>query len=127
MFSSQCNFSPIKALEFRVIIHAYSLLPQTYLRSSLTRYLGTDHLVFVGGRGVGLGTYQKKVLNKKFKRKKKFMHKKVPEKRIQASVLAGFVYEQVFKNTRKNISPLSGESGADIYNHPPKIAQINLQ
>ena len=45
------------------------------------------------------------------------MHKKVPEKKIQACVLVEFVYEQVFKNTRKN---RSGESGADIYNHPPK-------
>ena len=52
------------------------------------------------------------------------MHKKVPKKKIQACLLVEFVYEQVFKNTRKN---RSGESGADIYNHSPKIAQINLQ
>ena len=61
-----------RPLNFRVIIHAYSLLPQTYLRSSLTRYLGTDHLVFVcgggggGGGGGGLGAYQKNALHKKF-------------------------------------------------------------
>ena len=62
-----------RPLNFRVIIHAYSLLPQTYLRSSLTRYLGTDHLVFCGGGGggrKGLGTYKIKVLHKKFQRKK---------------------------------------------------------
>ena len=29
------------------------------------------------------------------------MNKKVPEKKIQACVLVEFVYEQVFKNTRK--------------------------
>ena len=61
-----------------------------------------------------MGTYQIKVLRKKFKRKKKIMRKKVPEKKIQACVLVEFVHEQVFKNTRKN---RSGESGADIYNH----------
>ena len=106
-----------RPLNFRVIIHAYSLLPQTYLRSSsLTRYLGKDHLVFVGEGGVG--TYQIKVLRKKFKRKKKIMRKKVPEKKIQACVLVEFVHEQVFKNTRKN---RSGESGADIYNHLPRF------
>ena len=85
-------------MNFRVIIHAYSLLPQTYLRSSLTRYLGTDHLVFVGGGGVV--TYLIKVLHKKLKRKK-IMHKKVPEKKFQACVLVEFVYRQVVKNTRK--------------------------
>ena len=46
------------------------------------------------------------------------MRKKVPEKKIQACVLVEFVHEQVFKNTRKN---RSGESGADIYNHLPRL------
>ena len=35
-----------------------------------------------------------------------------------------FLYEQVFKNTRKN---RSGESGADIYNHPPKVAKSAMK
>ena len=55
------------------------------------------------------------------------MHKKVPEKKIQACVLVEFVYEQVFKDTRKNRSLESEQFHLDIYNHPPKIAQINLQ
>ena len=59
-----------------------------------------DHLGFVKGGGRGVGTYQNKVLHKKFKRKK-IMNKKVPGKKIQACVLVEFVYEQVFKNTRK--------------------------
>ena len=89
-----------RPLNFRVIIHAYSLLPQTYLRSSLTRYLGTDHLVLVGLGGGGLCTYQIKLLHKKFKRKKNHAQEST-WKKIQACVLVEFVYEQVFKNTRK--------------------------
>ena len=45
------------------------------------------------------------------------MHKKIPEETVEACVLVEFVYEQVFENTRKN---RSGESGAVIYNHPPR-------
>ena len=86
-----------RPLNFRVIIHAYSLLPQTYLRSSLTRYLGTDHLVFVGGGGGG-GVW---ALTKKTSYIRNSMLNKVPEKKIQACVLVEFVNEQVFKNTRK--------------------------
>ena len=50
------------------------------------------------------------------------MHKKVPEKKIKYACSLNLYMNK--KNTRKN---RSGESGADIYNHPPKIAQINLQ
>ena len=83
-------------LNFRVIIHAYSLLPQTYLRSSLARYF------FGGGGGRGVGGWAR---TKKWSYirnlSEKIMHKKVPEKKIQACVLVEFVNEQVFKNTRK--------------------------
>ena len=93
-----------------------------YFRSSLTRYLGTDHLVFVGGRGGGgLGTYQIKVLRKKFKRKKSYT-RKYHDKKIQACVLVEYFYMN-----REKIENRSGESGADVYNHPPNVAQINLQ
>ena len=55
------------------------------------------------------------------------MHKKVPEKKIQSCVLVEFAYEQVLKNSRKKKISLIWRVSSDIYNHPPKIAQINLQ
>ena len=117
-----------RPLNFRVIIHAYSLLPQTYLRSSLARYLGTDHLISFGEGGGGVGGW---ALTKKWSYirnlSEKIMHKKVPEQKNSSMRARWIFYEQVFKNTRKNRSPLSGEFYLDIYNHPPKIAQINLQ
>ena len=71
-----------------------------------------------------MGTYQIKVLHKKFKRKKNHAQERTMIKKFKHAFSLNFLYEQVFKNTRKN---RSGGSGADIYNHPPKVAQINLQ
>ena len=102
MFLLQCNFSPIKALEFscnytRVQPATADVSPvvsNTLLRDGPFSFGG------VGGGGGGLCTYQIKLLHKKFKRKKNHAQEST-WKKIQACVLVEFVYEQVFKNTRK--------------------------
>ena len=73
MFSSQCNFSPIKALEFScnytrvqpATADVSPVLSNTLLRDGPFSFLWGG-----GGGRKGLGTYQIKVLHKKFKRKK---------------------------------------------------------
>ena len=74
-----------------------------------------------------MGTYPKKVLHKKFKRKKKFMHKKVPEKKFKHACSLKLYMNRYLKIQRK-IDLLNLENQEQTFIIiPPKIAQINLQ
>ena len=52
------------------------------------------------------------------------MHKKKPEKNFKHACSLNLYMNRYLKIQEKNGS---GESGADIYNHPRRIAPINLQ
>ena len=98
MFSPQCNFSPIKALEFSC--NYTHVQPATANVSPVVSntLLRDEPFSFCRGRGgKGFCTYQIKVLHKKFKRKKNHAQESTMIKKFKHACSLNFLYEQVFK------------------------------
>ena len=121
MFSSQCNFSPIKAFEFScnyTRVQPATADVSAVVANTLLRDGSFSFCVW------GVGTYRIKVLHKKFKRKQNHAQEKYLKKQLKHAFSLN-LYMNRYLKIQEKIDLESQEQTFIII--PQGIAQINLQ